>query len=109
VAQDGAHLARREIEDLLANPYINIEAGIFYIRLLLNLYPDYQLATVAYNMGSGWVRYRLRNGLMVGKKNMYLSKVQYAYSVLSQNFIHQVAQRFPQEHTYQISFNDRTP
>tara|TARA_Y100000768_G_scaffold359782_1_gene316549 strand:- start:6996 stop:7793 length:798 start_codon:yes stop_codon:yes gene_type:complete len=63
---------------------INIELGIIYLRQLLNYFKNHRYATVAYNMGPGWTRHRLRNKLPVGTKNVYLTKVQKAYKHLSQ-------------------------
>lgn len=64
---------------------INIELGIIYLKYLLNKFDNnHRLATVAYNMGPGWTRYRLRNKLPVGEKNLYLTKVKNAYKFLSQ-------------------------
>lgn len=63
---------------------INIELGIVYLKYLLNRFDQsHKLATVAYNMGPGWTRYRLRNKLPVGTKNLYLNKVRKAYAFLS--------------------------
>ena len=63
---------------------INIELGIIYLKYLLKKFDNnHKLATVAYNMGPGWTRYRLRNKLPVGVKNLYLSKVEKAYQSLS--------------------------
>ncbi len=53
----------------------NIEYGIFYLRLLHDRFGNLQYAIVAYNMGPGWLRYRLKNNLPVGVKNRYLNKV----------------------------------
>ncbi|MCO4754597.1 MAG: lytic transglycosylase domain-containing protein [Bacteriovoracaceae bacterium] len=63
---------------------INIELGVVYLKYLLKKFKyNHKLATVAYNMGPGWTRYRLRNKLPVGKKNLYLTKVRKAYKELS--------------------------
>ncbi|MBC77837.1 MAG: hypothetical protein CME64_17660 [Halobacteriovoraceae bacterium] len=63
---------------------INIELGIVYLKYLLKKFDhSHKLATVAYNMGPGWTRYRLRHKLPVGQKNLYLTKVQNAYRELS--------------------------
>lgn len=63
---------------------VNIELGIIYLKYLLNKFnQNHKLATVAYNMGPGWTRYRLRNKLPIGQKNLYLSKVERAYEFLS--------------------------
>ena len=63
---------------------INIELGIIYLKYLLNRFgQNHRLATIAYNMGPGWTRYRLRNKLPVGEKNLYLTKVERAYQAFS--------------------------
>ena len=59
---------------------INIELGIIYLKSLLRDFRDnHTYATVAYNMGPGWTRGRLRRKLPVGNDNEYLNKVQKAY------------------------------
>lgn len=64
---------------------INIELGIVYLKYLLEKFNNnHKFATVAYNMGPGWTRYRLRNKLPVGESNLYLTKVEKAYEYLSQ-------------------------
>lgn len=63
---------------------VNIELGIIYLKQLLTRFKgNHTLATVAYNMGPGWTRKRIRSNLPVGNKNKYLSKVKLAYSQLS--------------------------
>lgn len=58
----------------------NIELGIIYLKNLLKKFDaNHVHATVAYNMGPGWTRKRLRNNLPVGNKNDYLNKVSRAY------------------------------
>lgn len=64
---------------------VNIELGVIYLKYLLEKFDfDHRLATVAYNMGPGWTRMRLRKRLPVGEKNLYLTKVEKAYQYLSQ-------------------------
>ncbi len=58
---------------------VNIELGIIYLKNLLNAFKDHKHATVAYNMGPGWTRGRLRRKQPVGTDNEYLDKVQAAY------------------------------
>jgi hypothetical protein len=59
---------------------VNIELGIIYLKSLLKTFKDnHTYATVAYNMGPGWTRIRLRKNLPVGTDNQYLNKVQKAY------------------------------
>jgi soluble lytic murein transglycosylase len=63
---------------------LNIELGIIYLKSLLKFFSkNHTYATVAYNMGPGWTRKRLRNKLPVGVKNEYLDKVQRAYKTLA--------------------------
>ena len=60
---------------------VNIELGIIYLKgLLKDFKQSHKLATVAYNMGPGWTRGRLRRNLPVGQRNLYLDKVKKAYS-----------------------------
>lgn len=58
---------------------MNIELGIIYLKSLLKTFNSHKYATVAYNMGPGWTRGRLRRKLPVGQKNQYLDKVRKAY------------------------------
>lgn len=58
---------------------INIELGVIYLKRLLKSFNSHKYATVAYNMGPGWTRGRLRRKLPVGQKNEYLDKVRKAY------------------------------
>lgn len=68
----------------------NLEVGIYYLKGLLESFNyNHYYATVAYNMGPGWTKMRLRNNMPVGKKNHYLNKVLKNYyhitKTLSQN------------------------
>jgi soluble lytic murein transglycosylase len=58
---------------------INIELGVVYLKSLLKSFNSHKYATVAYNMGPGWTRGRLRRNQPVGQKNEYLDKVRKAY------------------------------
>lgn len=59
---------------------VNIELGVIYLKKLLKTFNyNHKLATVAYNMGPGWTRSRLRRKLPVGNDNIYLDKVTRAY------------------------------
>jgi soluble lytic murein transglycosylase len=58
---------------------VNIELGVIYLKTLLNSFKSHKYATVAYNMGPGWTRGRLRRKLPVGTDNQYLDKVRKAY------------------------------
>ena len=66
----------------------NIELGVFYLKKLLRQFNgNYTYATVAYNMGPGWVKRWLRKGRKVGSRhNVYLFKVKRAYSHLDKYF-----------------------
>jgi soluble lytic murein transglycosylase-like protein len=62
---------------------VNIELGVIYLKRLLKKFNyNHRLATVAYNMGPGWTRKRIRRNLPVGNDNMYLNKVRRAYKFL---------------------------
>lgn len=62
---------------------VNIELGIIYLKRLLKKFNyNHRLATVAYNMGPGWTRSRIRRNLPVGNDNKYLNKVRRAYKFL---------------------------
>lgn len=68
----------------------NLEVGIFYLKNLLESFNNnHYYATVAYNMGPFWTKFRLKNNLPVGQKNQYLNKVLKNYyhitKTLSQN------------------------
>lgn len=58
---------------------VNIELGVIYLKTLLNSFKSHKYATVAYNMGPGWTRGRLRRKQPVGTDNQYLDKVRKAY------------------------------
>jgi soluble lytic murein transglycosylase-like protein len=62
---------------------VNIELGVIYLKTLLLKFKNHKHATVAYNMGPGWTRGRLRRNLPVGQKNEYLDKVRKAYKRIS--------------------------
>ena len=63
---------------------VNIELGVIYLKgLLKDFKQSHKLATVAYNMGPGWTRGRLRRNLPVGQRNLYLDKVKKAYSQIA--------------------------
>ncbi|ODV40567.1 lytic transglycosylase [Cupriavidus sp. UYMMa02A] len=49
--------ARRSVEEKLADPRINISAGVRYLRWLMELFPDnLELVLAAYNAGEGAVQ-----------------------------------------------------
>ena len=82
---------RREAYRLARNPEVNIGMGVHYLdHLLDNFDGNFCLATVAYNMGPGMVRYRLRKGLAVGIKNQYLTRVINRYKTLTKPFLHSI-------------------
>lgn len=75
------------VDYMLEHPQSNIDLGIFYLSRLLERYRgNYVHATVAYNMGPGWVSRRLRQKYPVGKRNNYLNKVRKAYTRLTRSY-----------------------
>lgn len=87
------HLLDRTLEPTLAyeltkDPVHNVQLGTFYLGRLLNKFENnYVHATVAYNMGPGYTKRRLRWNLPVGKKNLYLDKVRRAYKRLTRSSV----------------------
>lgn len=78
-------------QKLIQDPVVNIEMGVFYLSWLLKLFNNnHRYATVAYNMGPGFVKMRLRKKLGVGTKNLYLDKVRHAYKELTKLYIERV-------------------
>lgn len=74
--------------DILRDPQVNIDLGVFYLNRLINRFDgNYRLATVAYNMGTTRVLRRLARGQEVGVRNLYLNKVRRAYARLSRNYL----------------------
>lgn len=96
------HLLDRTIEpdlayELTKDPIHNVQLGTFYLkRLLKRFHGNYVHSTVAYNMGPGYTKRRLRWGLPVGKKNLYLDKVRRAYRRLTRAPNRYFSQRAPQ-------------
>ncbi len=83
----GQQAPEEVIDYMLAHPESNIELGVFYLaRLLKRFRGNYIHATVAYNMGPGWVSKRLRHRLPVGKRNKYLDKVRKSYTRLTRPY-----------------------
>lgn len=73
--------------EMAKRPNHNIEMGVFYLKHLFSKFSgNFRLATVAYNMGPGMVRRRLRLRLPVGVRNNYLDKVTKRYWQLSAPF-----------------------
>ena len=86
-AKMGLRMNRRLARQMVWIPEINIEMGVRYLAQLLRTFKgDFVLATVAYNMGPGWVRKRLRKRLPVGTQNRYLDRVRRHYWPLSRPF-----------------------
>lgn len=84
----GHRAPKKIIGHVLGHPQSNIDLGVFYLaRLLRRFKGNYVHATVAYNMGPGWVSRRLRHNRPVGKRNNYLDKVRAAYKQLSRPYI----------------------
>lgn len=65
----------------------NIELGIFYLSKLLKQFDgNYREATVAYNMGPGWVRrWKAKRRFVGSRRNVYLNKVKRHYRILSKS------------------------
>ena len=96
------------VRELINDPVVNIEMGVFYLKTLLERFNDnYRLATVAYNMGPGRVKKRLERRLDVGVRNRYLNRVRRAYVRLSYYYVkHVMSIPHPYNATYVV--NDRT-
>ena len=73
---------KKLVMQLLNDPRSNVELGTFYLKRLLTRFKTHRYATVAYNMGPGFVSRRLRTGLPVGTKNHYFNKVKRYYRIL---------------------------
>lgn len=73
-------------------PHTNIEMGVFYLSYLVRKFADdrdkHALATIAYNMGPGRLRYLLlrRRGRRIKQRSSYLKKVRLAYFSLLKPF-----------------------
>jgi hypothetical protein len=84
----GQRAPEKVLDYMLAHPQSNIELGIYYLSRLRERYNgNYIHATVAYNMGPGWVSKRLRQRLPVGKRNNYLNKVRKYYQRLTRSYV----------------------
>lgn len=70
---------KQSLQQKYKQKLVNIELGIIYLKKLLGSFKSHEYATVAYNMGPGWTRGRLKRRQPVGKKNLYLDKVRKAY------------------------------
>jgi hypothetical protein len=90
-------MGRRVIESTITAPLVhsenNIDIGIFYLKKLYqNFRLNYNLATIAYNIGPN----KLKNYLEIKKdlsKFSYLMKVQDCYKLLENNFLSQLRAR----------------
>ncbi len=100
--------SRRQRISFILNVHTNIEMGVFYLKKLLKMFKgNHVYATVAYNMGPGWVLKRLKEKKGVGVKNKYLVKVRKAYKDLSQVFKDVLNTRnAPYENTLVYRFRD---
>lgn len=103
------HLLERSLYPKLAyelteDPNHNVQLGTFYLKRLLNTFKgNYIHATVAYNMGPGYTKRRLRWGLAVGTKNLYLEKVRKAYDLMTSKIKIHMKEHWPRFHdTYVI-------
>lgn len=92
----GQRAPKKVVSLMLLHPHSNIDLGVFYLSRLLKRYKgNYVHATVAYNMGPGWVSKRLRHRLPVGKRNKYLDKVRVAYESLSTPYVRYIRYNKP--------------
>ncbi len=86
-ARMGLRMNRRLAKRMTWVPEINVEMGVRYLAYLLRAFKgNFVLSTVAYNMGPGTVRQRLRRGLPVGTDNRYLNRVRRHYWKLMRPF-----------------------
>ncbi|MFZ8933867.1 MAG: lytic transglycosylase domain-containing protein [Bacteriovoracaceae bacterium] len=104
---DFPHSQRQRISFIL-NVNTNIEMGVFYLKKLLKMFKgNYVYATVAYNMGPGWVLKRLKERKGVGVKNKYLVKVRKAYKNLGRVYKDILsARKAPYETTFVNRFRE---
>lgn len=103
-------LMRKKVSDdhlhkNLHHPSENIEVGIFYLKKLLhNFRYNYQLATIAYNVGPNKLRNLLDEEDIDTTNFSYFLKVEDSYNNLTKNFSNQLAKRLrPFELTYVVS------
>jgi len=83
-----APISYENAKKAILNPRKNVQLGMYYLKYLLKKFKGNTiLSTCAYNMGPAMVKRRLRKGLPVGKKNVYLDKVRLAYHALTKTFI----------------------
>lgn len=75
-------LNKDDIIQILRVPHVNMELGVYYLSRLYKRFGLYRYATVAYNMGPGFVRRSLRYNRPVGIKNVYYDKVKKNYKKL---------------------------
>lgn len=81
--------------NLIYNPYVNIEMGVYYLRqLLVQFSGDYMRATVAYNVGPARLRQIIRESSdpkavnEILSYNDYYQKVTKAYRDLSNSYLY---------------------
>jgi hypothetical protein len=78
----------KKSQALVRDPFVNIELGIYYLSTLVEFFDgETMLSTVSYNMGPYGVKRRLRKGLPVGVKNLYLDKVTKNYKRVTAPYI----------------------
>lgn len=75
-------LNKDDIIQILRVPHVNMELGVYYLSRLYKKFGLYRYATVAYNMGPGFVRSRIRYKRPIGTKNVYYDKVKKNYRKL---------------------------
>lgn len=99
------NLTEDQVSKNLYHPEENIEVGVFYLKKLLqNFGMNYNLATVAYNIGPGKLRSRLGAKSLDVANFSYFVKVKDRYLKLSRNFALEAKKRpRPFEMTYVVS------
>lgn len=97
-------VSEERIHKNLHHPSENVEVGIFYLKKLLqNFRMNYQLATIAYNIGPNKLKKLLAAKEIDTVNFSYLVKVQESYKVLTKNFAYELKQRLPPfEMTYVV-------
>ena len=97
-------MSDEKIDDQLHKPSENIEVGVFYLKKLLhNFMLNYQLATIAYNLGPNKLKNRIANQDIDTKNFTYLNKVQESYNKITKKFIQELSKHpHPYEMTYVV-------
>ena len=97
-------IADEKLDDQLHKPDENIEVGVFYLKKLLhNFMLNYQLATIAYNLGPNKLKNKIADQDIDTHNFSYLNKVQDSYSKITKNFIQELSTHpRPYEMTYVV-------